>query len=79
LKTIVSGPIELWNRNLYNDFEKPACLKYVEIKDALSLFKQFGASYSAMTGTGSTVFGLFEVMPNLPNLPDHWFVHSSQF
>jgi 4-diphosphocytidyl-2-C-methyl-D-erythritol kinase len=79
LKSVVSDPIDLWNINLYNDFEKPACLKYEEIKEALAMLKKLGASYSAMTGTGSTVFGLFEVMPNLQNLPDHWFVHSSQF
>lgn len=79
LKSVVSNPVEFWNNNLFNDFEKPACLKYGEIKDALTLLNQSGASYSAMTGTGSTVFGLFETQPNLPQMPDHWFVHSSQF
>lgn len=45
---------------LRNDFEKPVFLEYPQIKDLKNEMKKTGAFFSAMTGSGSTVFGLFE-------------------
>lgn len=63
-----------WRDQLLNHFEKPVCKKYPEIKSVIDLMYQAGAEYAAMTGTGSTVFGIFQksIQP-LPTLPSHYF------
>jgi 4-diphosphocytidyl-2-C-methyl-D-erythritol kinase len=63
---------------LKNDFEIPACSLYPEIKSALDILNGAGAFYSAMTGSGSTVYGLFYEPAVLPDCPQHWFVHHSE-
>ncbi len=75
---IIQQPISLWKGKLTNDFEKPACLKHPEIQNAIDLLDNSGAIYSAMTGSGSTVFGLFESDLNFPQTPEHWFIHKAQ-
>jgi len=60
IKDLIKQPILTWKETLYNDFEKGAFDTYPVIKTIKhDLYKQ-GALYAAMTGTGSTVFGLFE-------------------
>jgi len=72
---IIRQPIERWKDNLYNDFEKtifPLYPAIVDIKD--ELYRQ-GALYASMSGSGSTVFGLFKKgkKPEL-NFPAEYFV-----
>lgn len=58
-KTITQN-IETWKHELENDFEKvvfPIHSELSEIKDRLY---QQGAEYASMTGTGSTLFGIFK-------------------
>lgn len=43
-----------------NDFEEVVFNKYPEIKNIKEVMMQSGAILSMMTGTGSTVFGIFE-------------------
>ncbi len=60
LKQIVTGPISRWKELLVNDFEAPVFQQYPEIKDIKDSLYQQGAVYAAMSGSGSTVFGIFE-------------------
>lgn len=78
LLEVINQPVSSWKGKLINDFEKPACLKHPEIQNAIQVLDNLGAVYSAMTGSGSTVFGLFESDPNIPQTPDHWFVFKTQ-
>jgi 4-diphosphocytidyl-2-C-methyl-D-erythritol kinase len=60
IEEIIFQPVETWKHELSNDFEKYVFEAYpaiAEIKD--DLYKS-GAVYAAMSGSGSTVFGLFE-------------------
>ncbi|HMQ68874.1 MAG TPA: 4-(cytidine 5'-diphospho)-2-C-methyl-D-erythritol kinase [Ignavibacteria bacterium] len=45
---------------LVNDFENIVFNKYEELKNIKEELKKFGAVYSSMSGTGATMFGLFE-------------------
>ena len=59
IKKIIQQPIETWKTELQNDFEAPVFKAHPEtkmIKD--SLYRQ-GAIYAAMSGSGSTLFGIF--------------------
>jgi 4-diphosphocytidyl-2-C-methyl-D-erythritol kinase len=53
-------PLETWKETISNDFEKslfPSYPQLAEIKDELYAL---GATYAAMSGSGSTIFGIFE-------------------
>lgn len=59
IKETIQQPIETWKAELQNDFEAPVFTAHPEIKTIKdSLYRQ-GAIYAAMTGSGSTLFGIF--------------------
>lgn len=61
---IVNLPISQWKNELTNDFEKTVFSihpKLAELKE--SLYKE-GAIYAAMSGSGSTLFGIYEIEPS---------------
>jgi 4-diphosphocytidyl-2-C-methyl-D-erythritol kinase len=75
LKELIQQPVSEWKNVLYNDFEKTVFNSYPaigEIKEAL--YRQ-GALYAAMSGSGSTVYGIFN-KKELPVLsfPEAYFV-----
>ncbi|MEO8819323.1 MAG: 4-(cytidine 5'-diphospho)-2-C-methyl-D-erythritol kinase, partial [Ginsengibacter sp.] len=59
IKEIIQLPVETWRNDLVNDFEKIVFSKYPEIKDIKEKLYNQDAVYASMTGTGSTVFGIF--------------------
>lgn len=64
LSEVVKEPVERWrDGGMENDFEAGVCARFPEIaRIREELYKQ-GAVYAAMTGTGSTVFGIFNEVP----------------
>ena len=56
----IRQPINTWKDELQNDFEKPVFEKYPEIKNVRDELYNAGAIYAAMSGSGSTVFGIFD-------------------
>lgn len=78
LQLLIQQPVTEWKEVLTNDFEKPIFSRYPEIgKIKVELYHQ-GAVYAAMSGSGSTVFGLFEkttmIQTNL--FPASYFVQT---
>jgi 4-diphosphocytidyl-2-C-methyl-D-erythritol kinase len=57
---IVQQPIESWKGLLENDFEKTVFNHHPEIKKIKDKLYEMGAVYSSMTGSGSTVYGIFD-------------------
>ncbi|MBN2412307.1 4-(cytidine 5'-diphospho)-2-C-methyl-D-erythritol kinase [candidate division KSB1 bacterium] len=51
---------EIWNSLLVNDFENIVFNSYPELRTILNDLNQNGAFYARMSGSGSTLFGLFE-------------------
>jgi 4-diphosphocytidyl-2-C-methyl-D-erythritol kinase len=60
LKTTLSQPISEWKKIVKNDFEENLLLKYPTIAAVKASLYQAGAVYASMTGSGSTVYGIFE-------------------
>jgi 4-diphosphocytidyl-2-C-methyl-D-erythritol kinase len=60
LKQIIQHPVSEWKSLLINEFEESVTLHYPEIAIIKNKLYEAGAQYAAMTGSGSTVFGLFE-------------------
>ena len=59
LKKCISQPIETWTGNLFNDFEIPVFRKYPALQEIKEKLYSAGALYASMTGSGSTIFGIF--------------------
>ena len=64
-KTIVAQPIETWREELTNDFEKSVFALHPEIAQIKKRLYEMGAVYAAMSGSGSSVFGIFREAPEL--------------
>lgn len=75
IKDIIATPVENWKYELQNDFEKLAFSQHREIVDIKDQLYSAGATYSSMSGSGSTVYGIFskEKEPKL-SFPDHYFL-----
>jgi len=74
-KEIVTQPVETWQRELKNDFEAPVFNRYPEIETIKSTLYKAGALYASMTGSGSTVYGIFKKDTELKNdFPPWYFV-----
>ena len=73
LQEILKKPINEWRGLLFNDFEKGIFKNQPQLAEYIDKLYESGAIYAAMTGSGSTVFGIFndspELHPNLQNLP----------
>jgi len=60
---IVQLPLKEWKEKLINDFEKSVFLLYPEIEAIKNKLYSMGALYASMSGSGSSVFGIFTEMP----------------
>lgn len=60
LPEALAAPIETWKNSVVNDFEKHLLPKYPAIAQVKEELYILGASYASMTGSGSTVFGIFD-------------------
>ena len=56
---IVMQPVESWRYELTNDFEKSVFTIHPEIGSIKDRLYEMGATYAAMSGSGSSLFGLF--------------------
>jgi len=58
-ETLESKDFELWQRSLTNDFETSVFNQYPELVGIKARMYELGALYAAMSGSGSTLFGIF--------------------
>jgi len=65
LAEIVSKPVESWKKNLKNDFETTLFVKHPELKRLKEELYKSGAVYASMSGSGSSIFGIYENQPKL--------------
>ena len=76
LKDIIAQPVSTWKNNLKNDFELPVFSAYPEIEKIKNNLYKMGAIYAAMSGSGSTVYGIFDRSHpiNSPVFPGNYFI-----
>ncbi len=69
LQAITTTTPDRWNGlvvNVMEEYVLTTCPAVAEAKDRIA---KSGANYAAMSGSGSSVFGLFRTRPGLPALP----------
>ena len=60
----VMQPVETWRDTLTNDFEESVFVLHPEIGAVKEQLYKMGATYAAMSGSGSALFGLFKDEPD---------------
>ncbi|MFK7787754.1 MAG: 4-(cytidine 5'-diphospho)-2-C-methyl-D-erythritol kinase [Crocinitomicaceae bacterium] len=63
VEEVLKKPIAEWKDLLKNDFEPSIFKNYPVIEELKHQLYQEGAVYASMSGSGSTVFGIFEERP----------------
>lgn len=63
ISEILQLPLHKWKEKLVNDFEEVVFKAYPAIAKLKETFYQSGALYSAMSGSGSAVYSIFEQIP----------------
>lgn len=59
-REIVGQPVETWKDELTNDFEASVFKKHPELSEIKDSLYRIGAIYAQMSGSGSTLFGIFK-------------------
>lgn len=75
IQTIIQQPAGTWKDELLNDFELTVFPQYPAIQSIKDELYQAGAVYASMSGSGSTIFGIFptDKTPSLA-FPDTYLV-----
>ncbi len=68
LKDLIHLPIQEWRDKILNDFEPSVFAKYPEILEVKTKLYTAGALFALMSGSGSSVFAIFEKEVKLPDL-----------
>jgi 4-diphosphocytidyl-2-C-methyl-D-erythritol kinase len=74
LKDSILQPIQNWVNTIHNDFELPVFEIYPGLRRIKEQLYASGAIYAAMTGSGSTIFGIFKKS----DLPDSYKVENTR-
>ncbi|MCK9180293.1 MAG: 4-(cytidine 5'-diphospho)-2-C-methyl-D-erythritol kinase [Bacteroides sp.] len=61
-------PINRWEKYITNDFEKHLFVTYPELQSIKDFLYNSGALYAAMSGSGPSIYGIFNTEDSLPDL-----------
>ena len=60
LVELLQSPVTEWHNKIFNDFEETVFAKIPQLADYKQELYDSGAVYAAMSGSGSTMFGIFK-------------------
>lgn len=73
LLDLIKLPIEDWKERIINDFEEIVFKNHPEIKEIKEKLYEIGAVYASMSGSGSSVYGIFKNGIEIGNLFGNYF------
>jgi len=62
---LVTMPVASWKKYIKNDFEESIFRNHIEIRGVKAALYEAGALFASMSGSGASVFGIFEGKPDL--------------
>ncbi len=74
LRTLLQAPIGTWREHVHNDFEDSLFPKYPALAHLKDFLYQQGAIYASLSGSGSTVYGIFSAPPEKIDLDSRYTV-----
>jgi 4-diphosphocytidyl-2-C-methyl-D-erythritol kinase len=72
LRDIVQAPVSTWAGHLHNDFEEPVFQLHPQLRSIKDTLYALGAVYASLTGSGSSIYGIFEKNHTPNSLPLSW-------
>ncbi len=72
IRELILKPLTEWKNVIINDFEEPIFSLHPEIGQLKELFYRHGALFASMSGSGSSVYGIFDGDPGRLPLPESW-------
>ncbi|MDR1552390.1 MAG: 4-(cytidine 5'-diphospho)-2-C-methyl-D-erythritol kinase [Prevotellaceae bacterium] len=76
---IIAKPVEEWKYFLKNDFENVIFEKFPQIKMIKETLYSRGAIYASMSGSGSSVYGIFNNAVDTSDFEKDYFVFTERF
>jgi len=74
LEASIKNDISSWKETVKNDFERTAFAQYPALAEIKETLYQNGAVYSSMSGSGSSIYGIFPKNKLIDiKFPAHWF------
>jgi 4-diphosphocytidyl-2-C-methyl-D-erythritol kinase len=70
LKELITQPLSCWKEKMKNDFEESVFPQYPQIGAIKAQLYDAGAIYASMSGSGSSLFGIFPAGCKLPVFPN---------
>ncbi|GAA4446480.1 4-(cytidine 5'-diphospho)-2-C-methyl-D-erythritol kinase [Nibrella saemangeumensis] len=74
LRDLLEAPVTQWRDSVHNDFEDSLFPAYPSLADLKQNLYELGAVYASMSGSGSTVYGIFSAPPDGQNHFPHYSV-----
>ena len=71
----ISQPIERWQENIGNDFERHIFISHPKLAAIKASLIEQGAIYASMSGSGSTLYGIFPKDKKYRSPFDDLFIH----
>ena len=68
LKELIMLPVGEWRNHIKNDFEESVFKNHAVIRGVKAALYEAGAHYASMSGSGASVFGIFDKTPDLSAL-----------
>jgi len=65
---LVTMPVGQWKKYIKNDFEESIFKNHVQIRGIKAALYEAGALFASMSGSGASVFGIFDKTPDLSHL-----------
>ncbi|MFO7621327.1 MAG: 4-(cytidine 5'-diphospho)-2-C-methyl-D-erythritol kinase [Bacteroidales bacterium] len=75
LNELYNRPVPEWKNLIYNDFEEIVFRQYPLIADIKRKLYESGALYSSMSGSGSTLYGIYSHQPVVPEEIKPWVIY----
>lgn len=69
----VKRPVDCWKEHITNDFEISVFPNHPTVENLRNKLYAMGASYACMSGSGSSVFGLFRDQPDMCRISSEHF------
>lgn len=74
LKAALREPVHAWREKIRNDFETSVFSRYPALPLIKKKLYEMGAEYASMSGSGSSVYGIFRNLPVFDNIFKNCFV-----
>lgn len=75
LADLIKEPIARWSNLIQNDFEHSLFPAHPILKQVKDTLYQAGAVYASLSGSGSTVYGIFSEKPSIAPIPSCTLYH----